>query len=238
MKFARAIWKLLVGIKDGLVLLLLILFFTGLYGALSARPAPIGRACSTSTSTAASSSSRPPRMVRRRRFVPGPAVSAARSRHRARQGQGRQPDQGGCTRSRRLHRRRRDRGRRSRGGRPSGARRGQAGDRLRRRLHRRRLALASAASEIWLNPLGGVLISGPGGSNLYYKGLLDKLGVTANVYRVGTYKSAVEPYIRNDMSPEARAELHGARPGSARNLEAGSQAGAARKPTSTSSSAT
>jgi protease-4 len=65
-------------------------------------------------------------------------------------------------------------------------------------------ALASAASEIWLNPLGGVLLSGPGGSNLYYKGLLDKLGVTANVYRVGAYKSAVEPYIRNDMSPEAR----------------------------------
>src|SRR5205085_5881502 len=65
-------------------------------------------------------------------------------------------------------------------------------------------ALAAAASEIWLNPLGGVLISGPGGSNLYYKGLLDKLGVTANVYRVGTYKSAVEPFIRNDMSPEAK----------------------------------
>ncbi|HEX6785494.1 MAG TPA: signal peptide peptidase SppA, partial [Sphingomicrobium sp.] len=64
--------------------------------------------------------------------------------------------------------------------------------------------LASAASEIWLNPLGGVLIAGPGGSNLYYKGLLDKLGVTANVYRVGTYKAAVEPYIRNDMSPAAK----------------------------------
>jgi protease-4 len=64
--------------------------------------------------------------------------------------------------------------------------------------------LASAASEIWLNPLGGVLVAGPGGTNLYYKGLLDKLGVTANVYRVGTYKSAVEPFIRNDMSPEAR----------------------------------
>ena len=59
-----------------------------------------------------------------------------------------------------------------------------------------------------------MLISGPGGSNLYYKGLLDKLGVTANVYRVGTYKSAVEPYIRNDMSPEARQNyqaLDGAR---------------------------
>jgi protease-4 len=49
-----------------------------------------------------------------------------------------------------------------------------------------------------------VLITGPGGSNLYYKGLLDKLGVTANVYRVGTYKAAVEPFIRNDMSPAAK----------------------------------
>jgi protease-4 len=64
--------------------------------------------------------------------------------------------------------------------------------------------LASAASEVWLNPLGAVLIAGPGGSNLYYRGLLDKIGVTANVYRVGTYKSAVEPFIRNDMSPAAR----------------------------------
>ncbi len=72
--------------------------------------------------------------------------------------------------------------------------------------------LAAAASEIWLNPLGAVAIAGPGGSNLYYKGLLDKLGVTANVYRVGTYKSAVEPFIRNDMSPEAQGELPGARP--------------------------
>ena len=50
-----------------------------------------------------------------------------------------------------------------------------------------------------------MLVPGPGGSNLYFKGLLDKLGVTANVYRVGAYKSAVEPYIRNDMSPEAKA---------------------------------
>ncbi|HEX8215086.1 MAG TPA: signal peptide peptidase SppA [Allosphingosinicella sp.] len=64
--------------------------------------------------------------------------------------------------------------------------------------------LAAHASEIWLNPMGGVLVAGPGGSNLYYKGLLDKLGVTANVYRVGTYKAAVEPFTRTDMSPEAR----------------------------------
>lgn len=65
--------------------------------------------------------------------------------------------------------------------------------------------LASHATEIWLNPLGAVLLTGPGGSRLYYKGLLDKLGVTAKIYRVGEFKSAVEPYIRGDQSPEARA---------------------------------
>jgi protease-4 len=66
-------------------------------------------------------------------------------------------------------------------------------------------ALAANASEIWVNPLGGTLFAGPGGTQLYYKGLMDKLGVNAHVYKVGKFKSAVEPYIRADMSPEARA---------------------------------
>lgn len=65
--------------------------------------------------------------------------------------------------------------------------------------------LASHATEIWLNPLGAVLLTGPGGEQLYYKGLLDKLGVTTKIYRVGEFKSAVEPYIRSDQSPAARA---------------------------------
>ena len=43
MRFVRAVWKLLVGIKDALVLILLLLFFGGLYAALSSRPAPISR---------------------------------------------------------------------------------------------------------------------------------------------------------------------------------------------------
>src|SRR3546814_11730451 len=64
--------------------------------------------------------------------------------------------------------------------------------------------LAAHASEIWLNPIGGVMISGPGGSGLYYKGLIDKLGVNAHVYRVGTYKSFVEPFIRTDQSEADR----------------------------------
>ncbi len=64
--------------------------------------------------------------------------------------------------------------------------------------------LAAHADEIWLNPLGGVALLGPGGSQLYYKGLIDKLGVTTHIFRVGTYKSAVEPFMRTDQSPEAR----------------------------------
>lgn len=64
--------------------------------------------------------------------------------------------------------------------------------------------LAAHASEIWTDPNGGVMAVGPGGSRLYYKGLLDKLGVTAHIYRVGTFKSAVEPFMRADQSPESK----------------------------------
>lgn len=65
--------------------------------------------------------------------------------------------------------------------------------------------LAAQANEAWLDPMGGVLLSGPGGSNLYFKSALDKLGVDVEVFKVGTYKSAVEPYIRSDASPAAKA---------------------------------
>ena len=66
------------------------------------------------------------------------------------------------------------------------------------------LMLAAHASEVWVDPLGGAAITGPGGTHLYYKGLLDKLKVKVHVYRVGTYKSAVEPYILTGMSDPAR----------------------------------
>ncbi|MCW2410323.1 protease-4 [Sphingobium sp. B8D3D] len=65
--------------------------------------------------------------------------------------------------------------------------------------------LAAHASEVWLDPLGMVGVTGPGGSNLYFKGLIDRLGVKAHVYRVGSFKSAVEPYTQAEQSPEARA---------------------------------
>lgn len=67
--------------------------------------------------------------------------------------------------------------------------------------------LASFADQIYLNPIGQVSVQGLAQENLYYKDLLDKLAVTPHVFRVGTYKSAVEPFLRNDMSPEAKANM-------------------------------
>lgn len=67
--------------------------------------------------------------------------------------------------------------------------------------------LASYADEIYMNPIGSVSIEGLAQETLYYKEMLDKLDVNPHVFRVGTYKSAVEPFLRNDMSPEARANL-------------------------------
>ena len=67
--------------------------------------------------------------------------------------------------------------------------------------------LASYADEIYMNLIGAVFIEGFVQENLYYKDMLDKLEVNPHVFRVGTYKSAVEPYLRNDMSDEAKANL-------------------------------
>ena len=64
--------------------------------------------------------------------------------------------------------------------------------------------LAAQADEVYLHPEGMVLITGYGGFRQYYKEGLDKFGVEMHVFRVGEYKSAVEPYLRNDMSKEAR----------------------------------
>jgi protease IV len=205
MKFVRAIWKLLVGIKDALVLLLLIFFFAGLYGALSARPAPVrdgvldldlnGSVVEQPSRREWSDVAGSPRIQEYRLRDLIAALDKAKDDSRVKAvaldldgftG-------GGGTAIADLS----DAVRRVRAsGKPVVAYGvGYTNDSY---------ALASAASEIWLSPLGGVLISGPGGSQLYYKGLLDKLGVTANVYRVGTYKAAVEPFIRNDMSPAAK----------------------------------
>jgi protease-4 len=64
--------------------------------------------------------------------------------------------------------------------------------------------LASYADEISLNPMGAVILEGYGSYPMYYKAALEKLKINTHVFRVGTYKSAVEPFLRNDMSDEAK----------------------------------
>jgi protease-4 len=66
--------------------------------------------------------------------------------------------------------------------------------------------VAAVADEIYLDPLGLVAIDGYDRFRTYYKDLFDKLGVEVNLFRVGAFKSAAEVYIRNDMSPEDREE--------------------------------
>ncbi len=67
--------------------------------------------------------------------------------------------------------------------------------------------VASVADRIYLNPAGELSMRGLGSTSLYFKNLLDKLGVTFQVVKVGSFKSAVEPYIMEEMSQPARAQL-------------------------------
>ncbi|MGO2011876.1 MAG: signal peptide peptidase SppA [Pseudoalteromonas sp.] len=64
--------------------------------------------------------------------------------------------------------------------------------------------IAAHADEVSMHPYGGVMIEGYGMYPLYFKDALEKLAVTQHIFRVGTFKSAVEPFIRNDMSDAAK----------------------------------
>ncbi|MGI8932427.1 MAG: S49 family peptidase, partial [Sphingomicrobium sp.] len=207
MRFVRAVWKLLVGIKDGLVLILMLLFFGALYAALSARPAAIGdgvlamdldgvvveQPSRPSPFSALAGTGNVTREFALRDLVS--TLEAAKDDDRVKAvALDLDGFLGGGQASLVAIGEKLDAVRKS--GKPVIAfATGYSDDRYQ---------LASHASEIWLPAMGAVAVAGPGGNNLYYKGLLDKLGVTANIYRVGTYKSAVEPFLRSDMSPEAR----------------------------------
>ncbi|NVM74700.1 protease-4 [Duganella sp. SG902] len=67
----------------------------------------------------------------------------------------------------------------------------------------RQYLLAAHANEVYMHPMGMVLIEGFGRYRNYYRDALDKLGVTVNLLRVGTYKSFAEPYIANGPSQAA-----------------------------------
>ena len=206
MRFVRAVWKLLVGVKDALVLVAMLLFFGLLWAALQAGPKPIGEGVLLVELDG--SLVEQPQRASASSLVGGRVAHEHRLRDVVAAVDAAAKDD-------RVKAVALDLERFVGGGQSAIATLGEALDRT-RRSGKPVLAyatgysddgyqLAAHASEIWMNPLGAVALAGPGGNNLYYKGLFDKLGVTANVYRVGTYKAAVEPYTRNDMSPEARA---------------------------------
>lgn len=64
--------------------------------------------------------------------------------------------------------------------------------------------IASHADHVYLHPMGGMLLEGYGRYRTYFKEALEKLKLTTHIFRVGTFKSAVEPYIRSDMSDAAK----------------------------------
>lgn len=72
------------------------------------------------------------------------------------------------------------------------------------RLDQGQYYLASHADQLYLNPMGQVLLTGFSMQPLFFARALEKLQVSVNVFRVGTWKSAVEPFIRDDMSDAAR----------------------------------
>ncbi len=72
--------------------------------------------------------------------------------------------------------------------------------------------LAAHSSEVWLNPLGGAFVTGPGGERIYYGELLKRHKVNVHLFKVGTFKDAMEPYVldkASEPSKEARRALYG-----------------------------
>lgn len=213
MAFIKGIWRILVAIKDGLVLLFMLMFFGLLYAALSMSPQP-----ATAIGTGALHLKLDGTIVEQpQRESPldllsgdGPAMREYRLRdvvHAIETAAGDKKVKAIVL----------DLDNFMGGGQVALSRVGTALDEA-RKAGKPIFAFATAytddsyqlaahASEIWVNPIGGVMIAGPGGSQLYYKGLIDKLGINAHVYRVGTYKSFVEPFIRTDQSPEAESAM-------------------------------
>ncbi|THD37924.1 MAG: signal peptide peptidase SppA [Sphingomonas sp.] len=211
MKLVRGAWKILVGIKDGLVLLFMLIFFGVLFAALSGKPnagrisdgalvlkldGAIVEQPATPTALAAAQGEGPDHEFRLRDLVR--AIDTAKDDARVKVLVLDLDSYGG--------------------GYPAAVTEVANAIGRFKTSGKKVLAyataytdgsylLASNASEIWVNPMGGTLFMGPGGNQLYYKGLIDKLGVNVHVYRVGKFKSYVEPYTRADQSPEAKEAL-------------------------------
>ncbi|MFM5953538.1 MAG: signal peptide peptidase SppA [Novosphingobium sp.] len=215
MAFARKVWHLLVAIKDGLVLLFMLLFFLALYAALTARPSAgalrdgalllrlngsvVEEPSARGAFEGLLSGSDQPREFRARDVKRAIELAATDDHIKAVVLDLSQFRGGGLVTIQEL---------------------GAALDKVRAAKKPvltyatlytdDSVMLAAHSSEVWVNPMGGAFVMGPGGNSLYYAGLLQKLKVNIHVYRVGTYKDFVEPYVltkSSDASKEARQAL-------------------------------
>ena len=218
MVFARKVWHFLVAIKDGLVLLFMLLFFFGLYAVLTTRPSAgtlvdgalllrlhgnvVEEPATRDPLQGLLGSGDQPREYKARDIVRSIELAATDKRIKAVVLDLSQFGGGGLVHMQEI---------------------GAALDQV-RAAKKPVLAysmaytddgmlLAAHASEVWLHPLGGAYITGPGGNRLYYGDLLKRYKINVHVFRVGTYKDFVEPYLYNQASQpsqEARRALLGA----------------------------
>jgi len=209
MIFARKVWNLLVAIKDALVLVMALLFFFLLFAALTARgPSPEVRKGALlirlkgqvveelprlDPATLLTGGGSPSNVVRERDVVRALRGAVGDDKIRAVALDMSEFSGGGLVHLEEI---------------------GAAMDAVRAAkkpvlvygmmLDDAGMLLAAHGSEVWLDPLGGAFVPGPGGYRPYYGQLLEKLKINVHVFRVGTYKDFVEPYIRNDQSQPSK----------------------------------
>lgn len=210
MLFARKVWRLLVAIKDGLALLFLLLFFGGLYAVLTMRPSAgvmrdgalllrldgkvVEEPARIDPIAAVVSGGMPETQYRARDLVRAIDAAATDGRVKALVFDLSKFSGGGLVHMEELT---------------------AAIDHVRAAgkpvltygttYDDDSLMLAAHASEAWINPMGLAYVMGPGGETQYFGPFLERWKVSAHVFRVGTYKDFVEPYLRDSMSDPARA---------------------------------
>ena len=218
MQFARKVWHLLVAIKDGLVLLLLLLFFAGLYNVLTARPssaslkdgalllkldgAVVEEPSDQDPLKLIAGVEAPLKQYRVRDVVRSLELAASDDHIKVVVLDLSQFTGGGLVHMEEI---------------------GAAMDKVRAAKKPVLIyatayiddgvMLAAHASEVWAHPMGGAFVMGPGGTMPYYGKLLQNYAVKVHVFKVGTFKDYVEPYERNDASApsrEARTALYAA----------------------------
>lgn len=209
MTFARKVWHLLVAIKDGLVLLFMLLFFMALYAALTARPSAgqvregalllklsgsvVEEPAQQDPFALLLSDSAPTREYRARDLVLALRAAAKDDRIKAVV---------------------LDLSRFTGGGQVHMEELASALDAVRgarkpvltyATLYMDdAVFLAAHSTEVWVDPLGGAAVTGPGGQRLYFRAFLDRFKITPHVFKVGTYKDAVEPYLDNAQSAPSK----------------------------------